>query len=132
MVKNEIEYMHAKIDGISTEEDLIGKVESNDTSNTIERTFKTGQVGLKKQDDVENGKEFKIIVEHGELYLECVDSFEEVFEISKKMINSEKTELTSILDPYLFQNHRDIINGMFEVYYQLGETYIKEFQNVEV
>ena len=132
MVKNEIEYMHAKIDGISTEEDLIGKVESNDTSNTLERTFKTGQVGLKKQDDVENGKEFKIIVEHGELYLECVDSFEEVFEISKKMINSEKTELTSILDPYLFQNHRDIINGMFEVYYQLGETYIKEFQNVEV
>ena len=132
MVKNEIEYMHAKIDGISTEEDLIGKVESNDTSNTLERTFKTGQVGLKKQDDVENGKEFKIIVEHGELYLECVDSFEEVFEISKKMINSEKTELTSILDPYLFQNHRDIINGMFEVYYQLGETYIKEFQNIEV
>lgn len=132
MVKNEIEYMHAKIDGVSTEEDLLAKVESNDMSNTLERSFKTGQVGLKKQEDEENGKEFKIIVEHGELYLECVDSFEEVFEINKKMINSEKTELTSILDPYLFQNHRDIINAMFEVYYQLGETYMKNFHNVEV
>lgn len=48
MVKNEIEYMHAKIDGISTEEDLLAKVESNDISNTLERSFKTGQVGLKK------------------------------------------------------------------------------------
>lgn len=132
MVKNEIEYMHAKIDGISSEEDLISKVESNDTSNTIEKTFKTGQVGLKKQEDESKGKEFKIIVEHGELYLECVDSFEEVFEINKKMIDSEKTELTSILDAYLFQNHRDIINAMFEVYYGVGETYMKDFHNVEV
>ena len=132
MIKHEIEYMHAKIDGINSKEDLISKVESKDTSNSIEKVFKTGQVALVKQKDESKGKEFKIIVEHGELYLECVDSFEEIFEINKKLIDPEKTELTSILDAYLFQNHRDIINAMFEVYYEVGETFLKELHNVEV
>ena len=32
------------------------------------------------------GKRFKIIVDHGELFLECIDPFEEVFEVRKELI----------------------------------------------
>ena len=91
--------MHAKIEGIKTEEDLVAKM--GDNSNTIEREFKTGEIGIEKKGDV-NGKRFKIVVEHGQLYLDCIDSFEEVFEVNRKMYDSEKTELTSILSPYMF------------------------------
>lgn len=35
-------------------------------------------------------------------------------------------ELTSLLDPYTFTNHRDIVNALFEVYYDIGEMYLKE------
>ena len=63
-----------------------------------------------------------MIVDHGELYLECIDTFEEIFEIDKKLV--EDIELTNILDPYLFSNHRDIINALFEVYYDMGQMYL--------
>ena len=112
MIKNEIEYMHAKIDGISEESDMIEKGDEN----KFEKTFKTGNLGislLKK--DKANGKEFKIMVEHGELYLSCIDSFEEIFEVKRDLV--EKVELTNVLDPYMFDNHRDIVNAMFEVYF---------------
>jgi len=56
------------------------------------------------------------------MYLECIDSFEDIFEISKELI--EGLELTDILDPYLFENHRDIVNALFEVYYDIGEVYM--------
>lgn len=69
-------------------------------------------------EDKVQGKRFKVIVDHGELYLECIDTFEEIFEIDKKLV--EDIELTNILDPYLFSNHRDIINALFEVYYDIG------------
>ena len=59
------------------------------------------------------------------MYLECIDSFEDIFEISKELI--EGLELTDILDPYLFENHRDIVNALFEVYYDIGEVYMKKF-----
>ena len=36
-------------------------------------------------------------------------------------------ELTDFLNPYLFENHRDVINALFEVYYDLGNLYIKKF-----
>ena len=39
----------------------------------------------------------------------------------------ENVELTSILDPSLFENHRDIINALFEVYFEMGEAYLKKF-----
>lgn len=66
----------------------------------------------------EPGKKFKVIVDGGQVYLQPVDSFEEVFEISKSMV--EGLELCEILDPYLFDNHRDITNALFEVYYDLS------------
>jgi hypothetical protein len=48
----------------------------------------------------DSGKRFKVIVEHGELYIECIDSFEEIFEVGKEMI--QNVEIINILDPYLF------------------------------
>ena len=64
-------------------------------------------------------------MEHGELFLECIDSFEEIFEIKKEMV--ENIELTSLLEPNLFDNHRDIINALFQVYFEVGEDYLKHF-----
>ena len=78
----------------------------------------------KKKGDRE-GKKFKIIVDHGELYLECIDPFEDVFEVSRDLIKD--LELTDILDPYIFDNHRDIVNALFEVYFDIGEAYLQEF-----
>ena len=78
-----------------------------------------------------DGKAFKVVVEHGELYLECVDSFEEIFEISKDFIGKDdkKVELTDVLDPYLFENHRDIVNALFEVYFDVSNLYLNEFDD---
>ena len=122
MIKNEIEYMHSKIDGITSEDDVVDKSDEN----KYEKEFQTGKLGLSllKQQGKE-GKKFKIIVEHGELYLECVDSFEEIFEVKRDLV--EKIELTNVLDPYMFDNHRDIVNAMFETYYEIGENYLSKY-----
>jgi hypothetical protein len=37
----------------------------------------------------------------------------------------EGLELTEILDPILFDNHKDITNALFEVYYDLSMEYLK-------
>ena len=57
-------------------------------------------------------------MEDGELFLQCIDPFEEIFEISRKSI--EDLELTELLDPFMFDNHREIINALFEVYYTVS------------
>ena len=82
---------------------------------------------VKESKEEENRKllKFKIIVEDGELFLQCIDPFEEIFEISKDAI--ENLELTELLDPYMFESHRDIINALFEVYYSLSQDYLKVF-----
>jgi hypothetical protein len=81
MIKNEIEFMHSKIDGIKSEEDLLEKLD--DQENKFEKVFTTGQLGISLMKDKktvnQNGKQFKIVVEHGELFLECIDSFEDIF-----------------------------------------------------
>ena len=51
------------------------------------------------------------MVDEGELFLQCVDSFEEVFEIKREAI--ENLELMEILEPTLFDSHKDIINALF-------------------
>lgn len=66
----------------------------------------------------EENKKFTVIVEGGQLYLQTIDPFEEVFEVSKSAV--EGLELTQILDPMLFDNHKDIVNALFEVYYDLS------------
>jgi hypothetical protein len=82
---------------------------------------------MNKENKKKEGKKFRVIVEHGELYLECIDSFEEIFEISQEYVSAadKRVELTDILDPYLFENHRDIVNALFEVYYDVSEDYLK-------
>lgn len=131
MIKNEVEYMHGKLAGVKTEDDLADKLQEEEGPSTMkyEKEFTTGELGLslltKKGKDQRLGKKFKIIVDHGELYLECIDPFEEVFEVNKDLIKD--LELTDILDPYLFDNHRDIVNALFEVYYDIGEAYLQEF-----
>ena len=103
----------------------------NEDSFVYEKVFVTGRLGLsllnqaKGDEKDEDGKKFKIIVDRGELYLECIDSFEEIFELNKEMV--ENVELTSILEPGLFDNHRDIINALFQVYYEMGEEYLKKY-----
>ena len=47
--------MHSKIDGISSEDDLVDKI--NDNGKKFEKIYTMG----------EDGKRFKVIVEHGEL-----------------------------------------------------------------
>ena len=122
MIKNEIEYMHAKIDGVSHQDDVLNKGDEN----KYQKKFKTGSLGISLlKGDKSNGKEFEIIVEHGELYLNCVDSFEEIFEVKRDLV--EKVELTNVLDPYMFDNHRDIVNAMFEVYFEMGEQYLTKY-----
>ena len=45
-------------------------------------------------------------------------------------------ELTELLDPFMFDSHRDIINALFEVYYSLSQEYLKcgaeEFKNTSL
>ena len=78
--------------GVRTDDDLADKLEKPDgpDEQKYEKDFTTGQVGLSiimgTPATNKDGKRFKVVVEHGELYLECVDSFEEIFEISKDLI----------------------------------------------
>jgi hypothetical protein len=79
---------------------------------------------LKPKKGVDTGKRYTVIVEGGQIYLQCIDPFEEVFEISRDMI--EGVELTTMLDPFLFDNHKDVTNALFEVYYDLSNEYIEK------
>ena len=36
-------------------------------------------------------------------------------------------EITEILDPFLFDNHKDIINALFLVCYELSNEYVEKF-----
>ena len=38
----------------------------------------------------------------------------------------EGVELTTMLDPFLFDNHKDVTNALFEVYYDLSNEYIEK------
>ena len=71
-----------------------------------------------KEEENKKLLKFKVIVDDGELYLQCIDPFEEIFEISRDAIDN--LELTDLLDPFMFDSHRDIINALFEVYYSLS------------
>jgi len=55
--------------------------------------------------------------------LSCIDKFEEIFEISRELVSD--MELTDILDPNMFENHKDITNALFDVYLDLGKEYIR-------
>lgn len=62
------------------------------------------------------------MVEDGKVLLKCIDSFEDIFQLSRDVV--EELELTDILDPYIFDSHKDILNALFEVYYDLANQYV--------
>ena len=39
----------------------------------------------------------------------------------------EDVGLIEVLEPIVFENHRDLINAMFEVYYDISTEYMNEF-----
>jgi len=142
IVKNEIEYIHAKLHNF--EEEKSDATDSDTIDTKYEREFRTGhvttdyarlltkQAGVAVTKSVENeidsgieiNKRFKIIVDEGEVYLQCIDSFEDVFQISRDVV--EHLELTEILDPFIFESHKDIVNALFQVYYDLSQNYLQK------
>jgi hypothetical protein len=134
VLKHEIEFLHSKIDGIKTEQDLAERLLSEKRGESanearFEREFNTAQLhahnSLLGRAAEGEGKRFKIIVDHGELFLECLDPFEEIFELSPDLLQG--LELTDVLSPHLFDNHRHVVNALFEVYFDLGEEYLAKF-----
>ena len=125
ILKNEIEYLHSK---------LIQNDPKSD--HKIEREFRTGAVtldsykGSSKESkgsetaDKPKGKRFKFVIDEGQLFLQCIDPFEEVLEIKKDAI--QELELMDVLEPTLFDNHKDIINALFQIYFELSNLYLQK------
>ena len=36
-------------------------------------------------------------------------------------------ELTDILDPYIFDNHKEIVNALYSVFFDLGTQYCQKY-----
>lgn len=111
-LKNDIEYLHAKIHDLSLDAETNLVKDTGD--NKYERMCIVGKSKNKLQ--------FKIIVKDAQIYLKCIDKFEDIFELSKDLIKD--VELTDILEPQLFDNHRDIVNSLFDVYRDLAQEYV--------
>lgn len=100
ILKNEIEYLHSKL--------------SKANGGKYEREFK-----------ITGGKRFKLIVDDGHVFLKCIDPFEDIFEVSRDIVG-KNIELTDLLEPSLFESHKQIVNALFEVYYDLGTEYCQK------
>lgn len=68
-----------------------------------------------------SGKRFDIIVEGGQVFFKCIDKFDEIFSIDKDSLGGQP--IVDVLDPFTFDNHKDIIDALFEVYHDLSEQY---------
>ena len=126
MIKNEIEFMHSKLEGIEQQDE---EALLREGKYTYSKEFTTGKLGLslmKSKGAAAGGERagarFRVVVNQGSLFLECIDPFEELFEVNKSFV--EGVDLMDVLDPYIFDNHRDIINALFEVYYDVGNMFI--------
>ena len=75
---------------------------------------------------VRGGKRFKLIVDDGQIYLKCIDKFEEIFEVSRDVVG-KNIELTDLLEPSIFDSHKEVVNALFEVYYDLGTQYVQKY-----
>ena len=64
-------------------------------------------------------------MDQGRVYLKCIDSFEDIFEVSRDIVG-KNIELTDLLEPSLFETHKQIVNALFEVYYDLGTEYCQK------
>ena len=74
---------------------------------------------------VNGGKIFRLIVDDGQVFLQCIDKFEDIFEVSRDIIGKQ-LELTDLLEPSMFESHKDIVNALFEVYHDLGTLYVQK------
>lgn len=59
------------------------------------------------------------MVQDSSIYLKCIDPFEDIFELNREIVKD--MELTDILDPYMFDNHRYIVDALYKVYEDLGD-----------
>jgi hypothetical protein len=75
---------------------------------------------------VRGGKRFKLIVDDGQIYLKCIDKFEDIFEVSRDVVG-KNIELTDLLEPSIYDSHKEVVNALFEVYYDLGTQYVQNF-----
>lgn len=75
---------------------------------------------------VRGGKRFKLIVDDGQIYLKCIDKFEDIFEVSRDVVG-KNIELTDLLEPSIFDSHKEVVNALFEVYYDLGTQYVQKY-----
>ncbi len=73
---------------------------------------------------MQGAKRFRLVVDEGQVYLKCIDAFEDIFEVSKDIVGAN-LELTDVLEPTLFESHKQIVNALFEVYFDLGTQYVK-------
>lgn len=80
---------------------------------------------------VNGGKRFRFIVDDGQVFLQCIDKFEDIFEVSRDILGKE-LELTDILDPSMFDSHKDVVNALFEVYNDLGTLYVQKHYFVKM
>lgn len=67
---------------------------------------------------------YKIIVQEGQIYLKCIDPFEDILQLSKETVKG--MELTDILEPNMFDNHKEIVDALFEVFFDLGTQYCEQ------
>jgi len=83
-----------------------------DGSNRFEKEYTAGP----------NKMRFKVIVQDGVVYLKCIDRFEDIFNLSRDIIKS--LELTDILEPAMFDSHKDIIDALFDTYRDVSKAYL--------
>ena len=67
MIKNEVEYMHGKLAGVKTQDDLAEKLQQTEEAkiSKYEKEFTTGELGLslltKKSKEQKEGKKFRFL-----------------------------------------------------------------------
>ena len=71
---------------------------------------------------VRGGKRFKLIVDQAQIYIQCIDPFEDIFEVSREIVG-KNIELTDLLEPTMFDSHKEVVNALYEVYHDLGTLY---------
>lgn len=65
---------------------------------------------------------FKIVVQEGKVFVKCIDSFEDVFQVSKQLLKD--AELIEILTPNTFDSHKEVLDAFFDVYKIVVKDYV--------
>lgn len=115
ILKNEIEYLHRKIYQLDEQTTV-----TENNTNKYEREFV-----------INGGKRLRFIVDDGQVFLQCIDKFEDIFEVSREILGKE-LELTEILDPSMFDSHKEVVNALYQVYHDLGTLYVQKHYFVKM